>query len=221
MFKTPNDPDLRSIGYGYDGTMLIENGFEAIDLEFQLQLYSDKLPVYGIFVVKLDKDGNNEWAKIFGEDCLYTVYLRYLNPILSMEDGGCVVSFTANPSISLIGGVAHDGALVFRLDAMGNIKWVKTFEEEHNEIYSSISRAYGGFIISGEHTLIKLDEDGNIGGKCNNLFDFIKINSKNIDTLVKPVNIATHFSHGFTASLVNLQVSPLDLPEVSTICSGE
>jgi hypothetical protein len=193
----------------------------AIDpIESLLQLHRDKFPVYGIFVVKLDKDGNNEWAKIFGEDCLYPVYLRYLNPILSMEDGGCVVSFTANPSISLIGGAARDGALVFRLDRMGNITWSRAFGEKHDEVYSSISKANGGFIISGEHTLIKLDEDGNIPGKCNNIFDY-KINSKNIDTLVKPVNIATHFSHGFTASLVNLQVGALDLPEVSTICSGE
>ena len=221
MFKFPDASGLYRITYFNNGLYVITAEHMAIDpIESLLQLHRDKFPVYGIFVVKLDKDGNNEWAKIFGEDYLYPVYLRYLNPILSMEDGGCVVSFTANPSISLIGGAARDGALVFRLDRMGNITWSRAFGEKHDEVYSSISKANGGFIISGEHTLIKLDEDGNIPGKCNNIFDY-KINSKNIDTLVKPVNIATHFSHGFTASLVNLQVGALDLPEVSTICSGE
>jgi len=221
MFKFPDASGLYRITSFNNGLCVITAEHMAIDpIESLLQLHPDKFPLYGFFVLKIDKDGNNEWAKIFGEDCLYPVYLRYLNPILSMEDGGCVVSFTANPSISLIGGAARDGALVFRLDRMGNITWSRAFGEKHDEIYSSISKANGGFIISGEHTLIKLDEDGNIPGKCNNIFDY-KINSKNIDTLVKPVNIATHFSHGFTASLVNLRVGALDLPEVSTICSGE
>ncbi len=215
MFKFPNDPDLCDVGYSdWDGTILILRQFEAIGLEGILP-YLDKLPVYGIFVMKLDKDGNKEWVKMFGKSFILPAYFNYFNPILPLDDGSCIVSFTIYSPVSITGGSGSHMALVFKLDKVGNVKLSEAFEG--GIIYSSILPANKGFIVSGVDTLLKFDDEGNIGTNCKNLFKF-DIDSKEINAVSKSVSIKISSSCAFTVSPVELEVNALDLPEVTTIC---
>jgi hypothetical protein len=218
MFKFPDNPDFYEISYsGQDGTMLILRQFEAIGLE-GIFPYLDKLPVYGIFVMKLDKDGNKEWVKMFGKSFILPVYFNYFNPILPLDDGDCIVSFTICSPVNIIGDSGSHMALVFKLDKTGNVEFSEAFEG--GITYSSISLADQGFIISGVDMLLKFDEEGNIGTGCKNLFRF-DIGSKGIATAVKSDGITNSSSVAFTVSPVELEVEALGLPEVSTICGGE
>lgn len=218
MFKFPDDSEFYDISYsGQDGTMLISRQFEAVGFE-GIFPYLDKLPVYGIFAMKLNKDGNKEWVKMFGKSFILPVYFNYFNPILPLDEGDCIVSFTICSPVSIIGESGSHMALVFKLDKVGNVEFSKAFEG--GITCSSISLADQGFIISGVDMLLKFDEEGNIGNICRNLFKF-DLGSKEIFTAVKSDGIIISSSVAFTLSPVELEVETLGLPEVSTICGGK
>ncbi len=216
-FKFPNDPELYKIAYSDDGSMLILRKFEAIGIAGLIP-YLDKLPIYGIFVMKSDKDGNVKWTKVFGERSIFPSYLNYFNPILSMSDGGSVVSLTAYSTISTIREAVRDTALVFRLDQNGSILWAEIFQG--NDIYTSTVFTNKGFIVSGKHNLLKFNEDGNIGTNCKNIFK-LNIDSKEINAVVEPGKIAIASSVELASDPIKLETSNLDLPEVTAICDGE
>lgn len=219
MFKFPDASGLYRITYFNNGLYVITAEHMAIDpIESLLQLHRDKFPVYGIFVVKLDKDGNNEWTKIFGEHFITPSYLNYFNPILSLDDGGCVVSFAIYSLISMAGGPSSRMALLLRFDKNGNTEWLENFEA--GDLYASLASTTNGFIASGTYSLFTFGRDGNIGNNCNYLFKF-DIGNKELDTVAKPYEKTISPSAAFTVSSVELEVNALDLPEVSTICSGE
>jgi hypothetical protein len=216
MFKFPDDSGLYRITSFNNGLCVITAEHMAIDpIESLLQLHPDKFPLYGFFVLKIDKDGTKVWTKIFVERFILPSYLNYFNPILSLDDGGCVVSFAIYSLISMAGVPSSRMALVLRLDKNGNTKWSENFEA--GDLYASLASTTNGFIASGTYTLFTFDRDGNVGNNCNYLFKF-DIGNKELDTVAKPDEKAISPSAAFTVSSVELEVNALDLPEVSTIC---
>jgi len=104
-----------------------------------------------MFVVKVDQDGNVEWAKVY---------------VMESNKSAHDVVVADNDDIIVVA----DG-VVLRLDQDGNLKWAKEFDSDH--FIDSVRVAPNGDIIvcgysctlgdsMGDALIIRLDQDGNL-----------------------------------------------------------
>ena len=120
-----------------------------------------------IWVIKLDSQGNIQWAKTYG-GMGYELggYIR------QTQDGGYIVS----GSTSSFGAGGWD-LLALKLDPNGNIQWAKTYGGSANEYpYGAVIDQLpdGGYLLSGSTSsfgaggydiwVLKLDSNGDIPG---------------------------------------------------------
>ena len=125
------------------------------------------------WAMKLDKDGNIVWKKIFGE----STSNYYVYSIIQTSDGGyAVAGSTCSKDTGCDPWVIKCDPGVIKLDENGNIVWDKTFDYPttySNILYSIVQTSDGGYVVAG-HTgpsregssfynglVIKLDEYGN------------------------------------------------------------
>jgi len=124
----------------------------------------------GIWVLKLDNNGNVLWQKVYRypEGTDYTFSLLSIEPVLSPADGGYVL--TSGLRHSLI----DSDALVLRIDGNGQLLWQKTYGgSEVDEVTAIRQTLDGGYIMVGQTSsfnvdwrdvwVLKLDPDGNVG----------------------------------------------------------
>ncbi len=116
-----------------------------------------------VWVIKLDKEGNQIWDKTIGgasED--------WANSIVQTEDEGYMV---AGWTKSI--GAGKTDVWIVKLDKRGNLVWDKTFGgSENDEAHSIIQTDDGGYAVAGwtkskgagnsDVWVIKLDENGNL-----------------------------------------------------------
>jgi len=118
------------------------------------------------WVIKLDKNGNEEWDKTFGGN-----FLDDANSIAQTSDGGYIVAGYTRSK-----GAGGDDAWVIKLDKNGNKKWDKTFGgSDWDKANSVIQTSDGGYIVAGDTEskgaggddawVIKLDKNGNLRGE--------------------------------------------------------
>jgi hypothetical protein len=115
----------------------------------------------GIWVLKLDLNGNVEWEKSYGP-----TGTEARIPVKQTSDGGYVV-VGLNYPISLNGG----DFWVLKLDSAGNIEWEKAYGDYEDQPSSIEQTSDGGYIVAGvrddyngntEIWTIKLDSSGDL-----------------------------------------------------------
>jgi hypothetical protein len=120
-----------------------------------------------MYVVKLDANGNVQWAKTIGGG-----FGTSANSIIQSSDGGYVVA-------GLIWNFGAGGfdMYVVKLDSSGNVQWTKTIGGSYEDVaYSIIQSSDGGYVIAGRTNrsgsnvglgytdiyVVKLDSSGNV-----------------------------------------------------------
>jgi hypothetical protein len=116
-----------------------------------------------LIVVRMDKAGNIIWARTFGGDTS-----DWAQSIIQTADGGFVV---AGNTLSF--GAGSGDILILRVDASGNLSWVRTLGGMNSEEAKSvIQTADGGFLVvgstssfgvgNGDLLALKLSSSGNL-----------------------------------------------------------
>jgi hypothetical protein len=116
--------------------------------------------LFDAFLLKLDKDGNQQWMKTYGG---------------SLFDGGYCVRQTPDGGYAMLGQTLSHGKkglfYFVKTDSSGNVIWEKTYggEEEEEGRYFSLTDD-GGYILIGktqskgagdeDYYVIKIDENG-------------------------------------------------------------
>ncbi len=123
--------------------------------------YSFGAGIYDILVLKLDSQGNLEWAKTFGG-----ANYEYVRSIQQTSDGGYILAgYTSS-----FGAGGWD-ILILKLNVEGNLVWAKTFGgATHEYPYSIQETPDGGYILAGrtysfgaggyDFLVLKLDSTG-------------------------------------------------------------
>lgn len=117
-----------------------------------------------LLVIKTDKFGNQEWAKVYGGD---STEMSKNESISQTSDGGFILCGTTNSF-----GNTNFDVYIIRIDSIGNVLWSKTLGSIEKEDASSVKQTKdGGFIIVGTRLvvgatsdiyLIRLDSIGNL-----------------------------------------------------------
>ena len=100
------------------------------------------------WIIKLDKDGIEEWNKTFGE---------------SEKDGAKSIRQTIDGGYIAAGWMGQD-MVIIKLDANGDSSWTKTYKGKTVSVANCIRQTTdGGYIVTGfgEDNVLKLDSDGN------------------------------------------------------------
>jgi hypothetical protein len=116
-----------------------------------------------VYVVKLDRSGNIQWARTIGGRIW-----EYGKSIIQTTDGGYAI---AGSTFSF--GAGGDDVYVVKLDGSGNIQWTRTIGGVYNEYgYSIIQTTDGGYAVAGSTYsygaggwnvyVVKLDGSGNL-----------------------------------------------------------
>ncbi|MDP7675486.1 MAG: hypothetical protein QGI92_00590 [Dehalococcoidales bacterium] len=117
--------------------------------------------IYDVYLVKTDREGNEEWSRAFGGEDNDTA-----DSVQQTADGGYII---AGDTESF--GVDGDFYLV-KTDGEGNEEWSRAFGGEETEEADSVQQTTdGGYIIAGytksfgagnyDAYLVKTDEEGN------------------------------------------------------------
>jgi hypothetical protein len=129
-----------------------------------------------IFVMEVDRDGNELWSKTFGGP------LDEVGAAWPLDDGGYLLGgnrvdpndlVVDDPGVAGYAGFAgRSNVYLARIDAEGNERWSRTFGGENNVLaMSALPAADGGFVIlatimyfpenDDDIYLLKVDADGN------------------------------------------------------------
>jgi hypothetical protein len=114
-------------------------------------------------LVKIDKDGNVEWERIYGG-----AGHEYAFSAQQTNDGGYVLAGVAAPF-----GINNDDFYLVKTDPLGNVEWNRTYGGARNDIAWSVQQTLdGGYIMAGETYsfgavwtdcwLVKTDASGNM-----------------------------------------------------------
>ncbi|MCC6026464.1 MAG: S-layer homology domain-containing protein, partial [Caldimicrobium sp.] len=152
--------------YGYSQRDNVANSIQQTsDGGYIVAGWTGDLKYFNVWVLKLDKDGNIQWQKIYSN--LKDLAPRYsaANSIQQTSDGGYIV---AGYTLGI-----YDDVWVLKLDKDGNIQWQKTYGYHDRDAANSIQQTSdGGYIVAGwtesfgqgkrDVWVLKLDKDGNI-----------------------------------------------------------
>ena len=98
---------------------------------------------YDTYVVRTDANGDTLWTRTIGSDGTGT---EYSEGLIGTDDGGFVIAGYTN-------GFGHGEwmGMLIKLDANGNLEWMKTFgDEAHNDqFYDVILNTDGGYVAVG------------------------------------------------------------------------
>jgi len=153
------------------------------------------------WVLKLSSTGSIQWQKAYGGGNSETAY-----SIKQTSDGGYIVAGT-----TFSFGAGNKDMMVLKLDENGNILWQKTYgggDEEDEEGVQQTSD--GGFILLGRTSsfgvgdadfwVLKLDENGNIGG-CS--YPIINTPNITVTTTTAPLSTSDYEIYDTTVLDVN------------------
>jgi hypothetical protein len=101
---------------------------------------------YDVYVIKTNNSGNVEWQKTIGG----SGYDVGISVIQTLDNGYIISGYTSSNDgdISLNHGLFD--SLVIKLDALGNIAWLKTYGGSQNDYaYTIIQTNDGGYMIAG------------------------------------------------------------------------
>lgn len=120
------------------------------------------------YVVKLDINGNLLWAKELGSKDSTAIHEDRAYSVIATSDGGCAITGSRQYPPE------QQEIIVMKLDALGNVSWLKSIDGSGGEEFASciIQTNDGGYALAGSTTsfgvtgkdayFIKLDNAGNI-----------------------------------------------------------
>ena len=85
-------------------------------------------------IIKIDKNGEEQWSKMYDED--HATYGKFA---YQTSDGSYIVV-----------GSNYSDIIIMKLNPSGSIVWKKTFKEGNCDVYSFQPTSDGGYIISGD-----------------------------------------------------------------------
>ncbi len=115
-----------------------------------------------VWLIKVDKNGNEQWDKKFGRDGADTTSF-----VQQTNDGGFIIVGT----LSLYGKGYDTNVWLIKTDSSGNEQWSKTFGDNNISFGNAVQQTSdGGYVVAGEISLgsdqldawlIKTDINGN------------------------------------------------------------
>jgi hypothetical protein len=122
-----------------------DGGYVAVLSEFGMNIGSNS--TYSL-VLKLDKDGNEEWRKVFGPCIVY-----HISSVEQTNDGGYIAAGwrTTTNKIS---------DFIIKLDSKGNTEWAKLSDRE--DTFSVIQETTDGGYIAAGMAVFKFNSRGDI-----------------------------------------------------------
>jgi len=100
------------------------------------------------WIVKVDKDGNKLWDKVYGGNLS-----DYLTSLAVTADGGCILGGYSNSPISFNKTEAFKGITDYwlvKIDSSRNVQWDRTLGGTLGDYLSSVQQtADGGYIVGG------------------------------------------------------------------------
>lgn len=143
------------------GYVLIGETEGQTPLPYSTSMYSDTM------IIKTDKDGNEEWTRVFGGK----YYDRPLEIQQTSDNGYIFTGFTQSYSSKGIEQEDIQGSCIWlvKLNNNGDEEWMKIFDKE-GEGRSVLQKSDGGYIIAGfkgpydgegDGLLIETDDNGN------------------------------------------------------------
>ena len=85
------------------------------------------------WVAKLDRNGNVNWLRV------YPGYITRVYSIINSSDGG----------YAACGKTMYDSAIVFKIDSIGELDWIKVFRAGNYIRFDDISEIYNGYMLTG------------------------------------------------------------------------
>jgi len=174
-----------------DGGYIIPGLTESFSVDF----------IGDTWVLKLDKDGNIKWQKVYGVSDYWDEALC----VGATEDGGCLVGAYYEEGTEV--NTSDWDMFLLRLDKDGNVDWKELFEYGWDWPNSLQELPDGGYIVAAvawpeplesDLWVLKLAKDGAIDSLCD-IFD-IEINQKDSNSAPTDTN----------ATVKNTNVSPQD-----------
>jgi putative intracellular protease/amidase len=126
-------------GHGFDWCNSV---FPTSDEGFILTGYSDCSDIQDIHVIKIDKEGNKEWSKTFGNKPFYD----YGNAAVEAKDGNYLIVGTTK-SIVNNKNIYNNDIFLVELDSKGNVIREKAFGEENYDWGSSLVISKDGNVV--------------------------------------------------------------------------
>lgn len=181
------------------------------------------------FLVKIDKDGNEQWHNAYGY-----VHNDRFSSVVQMPDGGYLASgstvnyFTVN--------YTYTDAYFVRTDADGNLVWSKTYGSDKNDNVGRILKADDGAYVTLGNTnsygqsqdfyFLKINENGMITGVSENKKPQLPGSFSLRQNYPNPFNPSTKINFSILAknsgeSHVVLKIYNLLGQEVSTLMNKE
>lgn len=123
---------------------------ESTDGGYFLTIASGNFYTYDTIVIKLDKNGNQQWQKSFGGSDKDEPI-----DILSTSDGGCIVvgntnSSDGNISDSKFGNITLERIYALKLDSKGNKQWSNIYGSGGGEdVTAVVTTKDGGYLLLG------------------------------------------------------------------------
>ncbi len=93
-----------------------------------------------VFVLKLDKKGDTEWAKVYGGE-----HNEYAFAVRPTTDGGYIIGGETSSF-----GVRASDILLFKTDAEGNVEWSATLGGKHVEYAFDVIEQTDGYLVGFE-----------------------------------------------------------------------
>lgn len=121
----------RKRGYGFDWCTAIYPKSEG---GYFITGYSDCTDIMDAYVIKVDSDGNEIWAKSLGNKPFYD----YGNAVCETKDGGCLVAGITKSIVKNAKTNYNNDIYLVKLDTDGNLLWEKTIGGSGSDWASSI-----------------------------------------------------------------------------------
>jgi hypothetical protein len=154
------------VHHAQNGGLMITGTTESIDGDIGVNGYGQR----DIVIIKIDDDGNREWAKIIGGSKFDVAYKS-----TTTTDGGIALAGFTNSIDHDFKNISNKGdadALFIKLDGNGDIAFVKTFGTSGFDVFTCLTKtsdggyAFGGYVrgggIYGHYWIVKVDSQGNL-----------------------------------------------------------
>lgn len=182
-----------------------DGGYVAVSSEFAMDIGSNS--TYSL-VLKLDKDGNKEWEKVFGPSIVY-----HISSIGQTNDGGYIAAGWKTTA-------SKHSSFVIKLSSGGNPEWGKIIDKDY--ILRTIRQTTDGGYIAAGMAVFKLNSKGDIeNSACLRDYKTKTVVSPfaiRITDIKKYIKIRPNPS--FRAVPVDLSPVEKDV-QVTTICEGK
>jgi hypothetical protein len=192
VFGGSKHDECKSLSNTTDGGVVMVGITNSSDGDFQ----APKRDSFDIFVIRTDGKGNMRWNRTIGGR--FGDFGACVTPTL---DGGFVVAGHTESDDADFEGMnkGKSDVLVFKTDAKGSLKWIRTFGgRDIDEGKSIIATRDGNFIVTG----ISNSNDGDFEGLNKGSYDLFVMKLDSNGNLWRPTSTAETFNRPNVLSIM-------------------